>query len=140
MIAIADPAGIFPTDAHRRVLAHLPVPGDDPLAVEDLLVRMHTDDPTDFTETDQLLEVLDELGEGGDASESKAGWRQTKAGFGKLTGPIANEPPPLEGAALEAEEARNAELAAKPEAAAAREQEIADKVAVYRAELEAEDA
>ena len=139
MFAVADPAGVFPSDAHRRVLAHLPVPGDDPTAVDALLARMATDGQTDFAEAEDLRDVLEELANAGDATGTKAGWRMSKAGFEKLTGPIANEPPPLEGAALEEAEQHNADLAERTAAAEAREREIDEKVAAYRAELEAED-
>ena len=36
----ADPGGVFASDAHRRVMAHLPNPDDDPMPVADLIVEM----------------------------------------------------------------------------------------------------
>lgn len=94
----ADPGGIFESDAHRRVLAHLSRPQDNEgYTVEALLHRLEDDGPTNFTETYELQAVLNQLVEGGDAVEHDGGiFQQSEQGFDKLTGPIANEPDPNE--------------------------------------------
>lgn len=87
-----DPGGIFASDTHRRVLAHLPVPGGDPTSVEDLAVRVAPDAFTNFDSPDELEDVLLDLEGDGHAGNTKAGWKQTKKGADALNGPIANEP------------------------------------------------
>lgn len=80
----ADPGGVFAADAHRRVLAHLPVPGDTSMDLDALFERMGPDVGTDFSDSDELAEVLKDLEADGHAGESKAGWKQTKRGHEAL--------------------------------------------------------
>lgn len=80
----ADPGGVFDTDVHRRVLAHLPVPGGDPVDLGGLYVRMAPDVGTDFSDGGELGEVLKDLEADGHANETKAGWKQTKRGHDAL--------------------------------------------------------
>ena len=94
----ADPGGIFESDTHRRVLAHLPLPGDDPIALYDpyaerptkvsLFHRMIADVGTDFADENELLEVLYDLQSAGYAGETKVGWKQTKKGHDALNAPV----------------------------------------------------
>lgn len=103
-----DPGGIFATDTHRRVLAHLTTPdqeiGWQPLA---LLLRVNPDPNTPFPPLDDrgvadldagldgLKEILGELEAEGYAVQHEGEvWQMTQAGFDALTGPIANEPDP----------------------------------------------
>lgn len=82
----ADPGGVFATDVHRRVLGHLPLPGDDPTSVEALHDRLSPDAHTDL-DGDELASVLEDLEADGHVGQTKAGWKQTKRGFDALTGP-----------------------------------------------------
>ena len=95
-----DPGGIFDSDTHRRVLGHLPPPGEEPMAAFNdtetsprvlrrvsLLHRMQPDTGTDLADADELEAVLADLEADGDAAQNDLGWVMTQAGFDKLTGP-----------------------------------------------------
>lgn len=87
----ADPGGIFASDVHRRVMANLPNPDQDPLPAADVLSeRIALDEylPIGF---DELESVLQDLEADGNAKQTNAGWRNTKKGFEALTGPIAED-------------------------------------------------
>lgn len=103
-----DPGGVFASDIHRRVLAHLTTPDQDigwaPLA---LVLRVNADPHLPFPPVDgrgladldggvkQITEVLGELKAKGFAVKHKGNvWQMTQKGFDALTGPIANEPEP----------------------------------------------
>lgn len=91
-----DPGGTFASDAHRRLMAHLPNPDDDPLSVEDLIVERVNKDPhtlAHFESADEVAEVLADLEADGHAKATKQGWRNTAAGFDALTGPPAETGP-----------------------------------------------
>lgn len=86
----ADPGGRFASDAHRRVMAHLPNPDDDAISVEDLIRDRINRDPhtlAHFTSADEVSTVLDELEADGHAKKLKSGWKNTADGFELLTGP-----------------------------------------------------
>lgn len=86
----SDPGGVFASDAHRRVMAHLPNPDDDPISVEDLILDRINQDPHTlghFEDASQVLEVLTDLERDGHAKRLKSGWRNTPDGFDALTGP-----------------------------------------------------
>lgn len=86
----ADPGNVFASDAHRRVMAHLPNPDDDPVAVEELIAERINSDPHTlghFDGADEVTEVLKDLEADGHAKELKHGWKNTPAGFDALTGP-----------------------------------------------------
>jgi hypothetical protein len=85
-----DPGGNFDTDAHRRVMAHLPNPDDDPITIEDLIVERINKDPhtlTHFASADDVASVLADLEADGHAKQLKDGWKNTPSGFDLLTGP-----------------------------------------------------
>lgn len=85
-----DPAGVLASDDHRRVLAHLSLPSDDyGWSVPALKARMAGDPATEGVEA-----VLGDLVVAGDAEEVGGAFRMTEVGFDRLTGPIADEPPP----------------------------------------------
>lgn len=84
MTYLADPGDVFASDAHRRVLAHLPVPGDDPMDSGALFDRMVPDVGSDFADEAEVGEVLKDLEADGHATELKAGWKQTKRGHDAL--------------------------------------------------------
>lgn len=92
-----DPGGIFASDYHRRVMAHMPLPKEDAASLDELLQRLHSDAYTAlwYTEADQqaLAAILDDLQEVGQAKylDGSAGWRMTKAGLDGLTGPALTE-------------------------------------------------
>jgi hypothetical protein len=86
----ADPGGVFASDAHRRVMAHLPNPDQDPATVEDLITQRINQDPhtlAHFNDASQVAAVLDELEGDGHAKQLKDGWKNTPDGFKALTGP-----------------------------------------------------
>lgn len=89
-----DPGGVFATDAHRRVLGHLPLPGDDGTDTSALLARVDSDAHTPFFATGSsedeggIEEVLRDLEADGHASQSKSGWKMTKSGLDAITGPV----------------------------------------------------
>jgi hypothetical protein len=84
MAYLADPGDVFAFDAHRRVLAHLEVPGGNPMDTAALFERLVPDVGTDFADEGEVVEVLKDLEADGHASETKAGWKQTKRGHEAL--------------------------------------------------------
>lgn len=91
----ADPAGDFASDAHRRVLAAVPLPDADPLPFKDLVEwKLAGDVVLELTPVD-VGAILTELKDAGYVKETKTGWRHTKVGHELLTAP-----PPLERARL----------------------------------------
>lgn len=89
----SDPGGIFPSDAHRRVLAHLSTPEDkygwDTAALKE---RLKTNRGHYFADDADLDTVLSELKDAGDAVEHDGGvWQQTAEGAEKLNGEAAVE-------------------------------------------------
>lgn len=140
-----DPGGVFSSDVHRRVAAHLPVPGEDPASAEQILARVVEDVYTPIGEGDivALERVLQELAVDGLAKELSQGWRLLKAGLGSLSGPAmtevvdgqAVEPPPLQGVRLEEAEAQQRRIAEEDAEIEARGR--ADRVATAREELAA---
>lgn len=87
MTHLADPGGTFASDTHRRVLGHLPLPGDEPTAVDALVERMAPDTSTDL-DAEEADEVLADLEADGHAANLKDGWKQTKAGHEALNAPV----------------------------------------------------
>jgi hypothetical protein len=86
----ADPGGSFASDAHRRVMAHLPNPDDDPLSVEALIAERINKDPhtlAHFDSSGEVDDVLSDLEADGYAKKLKDGWKNTPDGFELLTGP-----------------------------------------------------
>lgn len=85
-----DPAGIFPSHAHRQVLAHLSTPDDDYVwSLQALHQRMRTS-----LTLDDIDRILNELVLSGDVDNMHVGYRMSPTGFARLTGPVADEPPP----------------------------------------------
>lgn len=85
-----DPGGRFASDAHRRVMAHLPNPDDDPMSVEDLITERINKDPhtlTHFASAGEVADVLADLEADGHAKKLKDGWKNTPDGFEALSGP-----------------------------------------------------
>lgn len=104
----ADPGGVFASDVHRRVAAHLHA-DDEGMGWTPgvLLYRLAEDHATPLPPLTPwgapdyqagmpaMLEVLAELESDGLVEEHDGGvWTLTEEGFEALTGPIANEPPP----------------------------------------------
>ena len=85
-----DPGGNFASDGHRRVMAHLPNPDDDPISEYDLVAERINADPhalAHFDSVEDVLEVLKDLEADGHAKQLKDGWKNTPSGFDVLTGP-----------------------------------------------------
>jgi hypothetical protein len=84
----SDPGGIFASDTHRRVMANVPNPEDDPLDVDGLVAeRVNKDDYLDVG-YDELQDVLDDLEADGHVKKLKDGYKNTAGGFAALTGPV----------------------------------------------------
>ena len=84
----ADPGGVFESDAHRRVLGHLPP--DEKWALEDLAARLDPDEHTPITadEVDDLEGILLDLEAEGYVGQTKDGWKVTKSGQEALNAPV----------------------------------------------------
>lgn len=85
----ADPGGNFASDAHRRIMAHLPNPDDPPITVEALILERVNHDPHTlafFESAEDVFGVLEDLEASGCAKRRKDGWINTKTGFDLLTG------------------------------------------------------
>lgn len=142
-----DPGGVFASDIHRRVAAHLPVPAEDPIGLAELQRRLAEDVYTPHIEHEAVLaQILDELAEAGYASylSGAEGWRLLKAGLSGLSGPALTEvdldgnrrePPPLEGPRLKEAEQQQERIAAEDEAI--EEAALANAVTVAEEQLEA---
>lgn len=86
----ADPGGNFASDAHRRVMAHLPNPDQDPVTLDVLIGERINNDPhalAHFESSDDVVGVLYDLEAAGYAKQLKKGWKNTPDGFDLLTGP-----------------------------------------------------
>ncbi len=101
MAYLADPGGVFASDTHRRVLAHLPLPDADPMVVYDdsssdvrtlrrssLWHRLQPDVGTSFDDPAEVADVLADLEAEGFCSQTKAGWKMTKKGLEALNAPV----------------------------------------------------
>lgn len=91
MAYLADPAGLFDSDTHRRVLGSLPLPSEDPITVTGLFVRISSDPHTSVGDVTELTTVLEDLKSSGYVEQAGGDWKQNEAGFDLLTGPIAND-------------------------------------------------
>ncbi len=90
-----DPGENFASDVHRRVLAHLSLPGEKfGFEVEPLTNRLAQDGGTPDLTAPEVEKVLGELEAEGYAVAHGSVWQQTTAGSELLAGPIANEPEP----------------------------------------------
>lgn len=121
-----DPGGVFASDYHRRVAAHLPVPAEDPISIGDLMARLTEDAYTGLgAEEGKVVAILDDLAESSFAKflTGAEGWRLLKGGLDALSGPaltdaeeidgklVRVEPGPLEGKKLEEAEAQQKRIA-----------------------------
>lgn len=93
-----EPVHVFESDNHRRVLGNL----GDPVTVEALLHVLHIDPYTDVwdTGTDDDVKAVEshlrDLEAAGLTTVDASGvWSMTALGLEALTGPIPNEPPPM---------------------------------------------
>lgn len=122
-----DLANVFPSDYHRRVLAHLPATEDDPTSTESLVYRILPDQEMEI-DLPTLEVILGQLVASGDAEAVEGGgYRRTTEGTDKLVGPalfkkevpneetgevetVLVEDPPKEGKPLARAEEANEEL------------------------------
>lgn len=84
-----DPGGVFASDTHRRVLAHL---HDEPQELNALGHRISGDAHHGLETVDELADVLADLEADGYAHETKAGWKMTGEGLDALNAPLPNAP------------------------------------------------
>ena len=87
----SDPGGVFASDVHRRVMANVPNPDDDPVNSDGLLEDRVAKDDYLNVGYDELDEVLKDLEADGHVKKTKAGYKNTAAGFKALTGPNKEE-------------------------------------------------
>lgn len=144
-----DPGNIFESDYHRRLLAHLPKPDEDPMAVDSLFYRMLRDEGFPEEGLEELIQtILSDLVNGDHAeSAGDGGFRMTETGLNDLNGPVLVrreivqaggidvvyvEDPPMEGKPLKRAEEINAERTEEDEKI------VADAKAARKAELEEE--
>jgi hypothetical protein len=96
MSSYADPGGVFESDAHRRVLGHLPLPDDDAEAFYErnestAVERVQTDAALEL-DGDEVESILSDLEAEGYATQAAEGWQMTPAGLEALqAGPTADE-------------------------------------------------
>lgn len=86
----ADPGGVFASDAHRRVLGHVPIPDDNPMLTEALQLRLGPDQHTGFNDDLEALEqVLGDLHAAGYVEGGpSAGWKMKQEGLDALCAPV----------------------------------------------------
>jgi hypothetical protein len=77
---VDDPGGEFPTDAHRRVLGHLPTPDGERTSRELLCQRINEDGGNPLTDPAEVNRILDELEAEGHLITDN-GLRMTEAGL-----------------------------------------------------------
>lgn len=85
-----DPGENFATDEHRRLMAALANPDEEPLNFGDICRRVDRDDHLDLDDTDEIKELLADLEAEGDAEKVDGRWRNTETGFAVLTGDNAD--------------------------------------------------
>lgn len=85
----ADPGGIFASDAHRRVLASVPHPDQDPITFDELMGRLDQDPyvPVGTTQEEETLTLLEDLQKDGDIEKKDSGWQMTDAGSERIQAP-----------------------------------------------------
>jgi hypothetical protein len=88
MSSYADPGGVFESDAHRRVLGHLPLPDDDVAGFYDrnestAVERVQTDAALEL-DGDEVESTLSDLEASGYATQAAEGWQMTAAGLEAL--------------------------------------------------------
>jgi hypothetical protein len=80
---VDDPGGVFASDAHRRVLGHLPTP-DEPRTSRDLLiVRINEDGQNPLSDPGDIDNVVVDLANE-DYLDNDLGLRMTAAGYKAL--------------------------------------------------------
>ena len=87
-----DPAGVFPSDVHRRVLGHLSFPDDGYGWSAGALRFRLADEGLDEATLGRVLDELRAAEHAECVGEGEGVWRMTAKGLALLTGPIANEP------------------------------------------------
>jgi hypothetical protein len=96
MSSYADPGGVFESDAHRRVLGHLPTPDDDVAGFYD----RNESTAAERVQADRVLEldgeevesILSDLEASGYATQADGGWQMTEAGLAALqSGPTDDD-------------------------------------------------
>ena len=93
MTNVSDPGGVFDSDSHRRVLGHLPLPGESPTDINTLGHRISEDVHHGLESVNDLAAVLQDLEHDGYAKTTKdGGWVQTKEGLDALCAPLPEAP------------------------------------------------
>lgn len=77
---VDDPGGVFATDAHRRVIGHLPTPTEERTSRDLLLVRIGKDGGNPLNDAEDVDRILGELEAEGYINTDN-GLRMTEAGL-----------------------------------------------------------
>lgn len=119
-----DPGGVFESDTHRRVLAHVPLPSDEPSALHPLGVRISPDQHHELSHVDELEAVLGDLEASGYLCLEDGAYCMTDAGLEALRAPAPEAPAgtPVRPALLEGLDLSLAAPAPAPEPANAPEE------------------
>src|SRR4051812_45695793 len=97
-VHLPDPAGVFASDTHRRVMAYLPPPGDDAIPLQDLLPFIQEDGDLWIQKDEEVKKILKDLEGDGYANQGKDDlWKQTKDGHETLNGPVRTYPVEVDG-------------------------------------------
>lgn len=83
---------MFESDTHRRVLAHVPLPGDPPSELHPLGARISPDRHHGLSHVDELEAVLGELEASGYLSCDGGCYCMTDAGLEALQAPAPDAP------------------------------------------------
>jgi hypothetical protein len=62
---VDDPGGVFATDAHRRVLGHLPTPDQQRMSPAELYGRIASDQGNPLIEVEEIERLVSQLAEQG---------------------------------------------------------------------------
>lgn len=83
---------MFESDTHRRVLAHVPLPGDPPQALHPLGARISPDRHHGLSHVDELEAVLGDLETSGYLCREDGCYCMTDAGLEALQAPAPEAP------------------------------------------------
>lgn len=98
MAYLADPGGVFASDTHRRVLAHLP---KEPMEFNAFGHRLSRDPWHGIQDAKELERVLGELEREGYAKGKDGHWSMASAGLEALQAPAPERPGPITPAVIE---------------------------------------
>lgn len=96
-----DPGGVFASDTHRRVLGHVPDPGDPPMELHPLGHHISPDPKHGLGHVDELEVVLRELEADDYCVYGEGGWVMTDEGLEALRAPAPEDDGPVRPALID---------------------------------------